>query len=556
MVAFPSEVIIPLRGAPLIVALALASCTAMGMMASRADSAVTDGLPPIVPLPRFVTRGSGTLRLPASLAVEAHDASDASEEDVAASIVAHLRDRGVRARIGSAKSAITIRLSDHTADARLGREGYILDVSRSGVTISANAGAGLFYGLQTFEQLSRERPLRSVPFVHIVDWPQYGWRGIHLDVSRHFFPVTVVERYIDIAARYKLNTFHWHLTDDQGWRLQIPRYPRLTSVGGCRVGSQAGGEDSTATDHRRYCGSYTQNEVREVVAYAARRFVRVVPEIEMPGHSVEALAAYPWLACRPGTYRVRELWGVSTEVMCPTERTFRFIDDVVGDVVHLFPGAYVHVGGDEVPKGAWRKSPAVLQLRAREHLRSYEDVQAYFTRRVEALVKAHQRRIVAWDDVLSGRVSRSATIMAWHGTPAGVVAAKRGNDVVMTPDPPLYFDAYQAKAQREPLAFGGLTTLGMVYAYDPMPAGLSASQARHILGEQANLWTEYVATPRHLWYMLLPRELALAEACWTPRPRMNYADFTRRIVPELQRLSDEKVTCRKTLPLANNGLKK
>ncbi len=512
-----------------------ALCAAI-FSSTLAPPAATAG---VIPLPRRMTSLPGVYRLSQSVIVEA---STADERNVASFLKAFLAFHGVTATVQSELvDQASIRLSDQAHDASLGPEGYRLLAGTGGVSIEANGGSGLFYGLQTLEQMAIVDASGDlvIPGTRIVDWPEYQWRGIHLDVSRHFFPVAVVEQYIDLAARYKLNTFHWHLTDDQGWRIQINKYPRLTTVGGCRDGTQVGGEGSQVTDGRRYCGYYTQAQIRAVVAYARARYVTIVPEIEGPGHSVSAVSAYPWLGCDGKQYPVRELWGVSTEIMCPTERTFGFIDDVFGEVAALFPGAYIHVGGDEVPKDDWIVSPYVNALRARDHLADYDAVQGYFTRRVEQIALKHGRRIVGWDEILDGGVSNRATVMAWQSADRGAIAAKRGNDVVMTPDGLVYLDAAQGYQDYEPLSIGGYLTLEMVYDYDPMPSGLTAAQSRHILGAQANVWAEYIPTSDHLFYMLVPRELAVAELCWTPRPQMNWYDFESRLGGELTRLESD-----------------
>ena len=493
----------------------------------------------VIPLPREMTPLGGQYAPAQSVIV---NASSAEERNVASFVVAFLAQQGVTSNVqaGDFDQAV-IRLSTDAHDVSLGPEGYRLLVGSAGISIHANSGAGLFYGVQTLEQLAfRDGSGRlAFPGMRIVDWPQYPWRGIHLDVSRHFFPVPVVKQYIDLAARYKLNTFHWHLTDDQGWRIEIKKYPRLATMGGCRDGSQVGGEGSVVSDGRRYCGYYTRDQIRDVVAYARTRYITIVPEIEGPGHSVAAVSAYPWLGCDGRQYPVRQFWGVSTQIMCPTERTFGFIDDVIGEVASLFPGEYIHVGGDEVPKDSWEASPYVAALRKREHLASYDAVQGYFTRRVEQIARAHHRRIVGWDEILDGGVSRQATVMAWQSAARGALAAKRGNDVVMTPDGLVYFDAAQGNEDYEPLSIGGLTTSQMVYEYDPMPAGLTSDQARHVLGAQGNVWAEYIPSADHLFYMLLPRELALAELCWTPRSQMNWDDFSSRLGGEVVRLEGE-----------------
>lgn len=408
-----------------------------------------------------------------------------------------------------------LTLSTAANDRELGSEGYHLRISSSGITVTANAPAGVYYGLQTLDQLL------PAPFagselegVDVVDWPHYRWRGIHLDVSRHFFGVPVVERFIDVAAHYKLNVFHWHLTDDQGWRIAIARYPRLTSIGGCRAGTEMEG-DATEIDAKRYCGYYTQAQIRAVVAYARERFVTIVPEIEMPGHSQAAIAAYPELSCDPSDrYGVRETWGVSTVIYCPTETTFAFLENVLREVIALFPGTYVHIGGDEVPTTAWERSPAVAAMMRSRHISSYRGVQAYFDWRIERFLQSHGRRAIGWDDVLGGNVTDQTAIMVWHADTAGDHAARSGRDAVMTPDGPLYFDAYQGDPDDEPQAIGSLSTPEMVYGYRP-PAG-----APKVIGVQGNVWSEYIATSGYLFYMLLPRMLSLSEIAWRdPQPR-------------------------------------
>lgn len=521
---------------------ALAAALALVLSAPASAS-----LPAVIPLPREMVATPGAFALPPAVRIEARDAvaSDTAARDAASVLADELRARGRTADVGGAPAPI--RLVGGTHDARLGDEGYALDVGPSGVTVAANTGTGLFYGVQTLVQLVDGAGANgTLAGVHVIDRPEYRWRGIHLDVSRHFFPVPVVERYIDLAARYKLNTFHWHLTDDQGWRLEIKRYPRLTTVGGCRAGSQAGGPGSGRSDGRPVCGWYTQDQVREVVAYAARRHVTIVPEIEMPGHAVEVLAAYPQFGCGHGPYATRELWGISSEILCPTEQTFAFVDDVLGEVAALFPGPYVHIGGDEVPKTVWRTSPVVVALMQREHLPTYDAVQGYFARRVEALARKHGKRIVGWDEIVAGGASADAIVMVWHEQPEATHAALAHNDVVMTPDPTLYFDAYQGSPRYEPLAIGSLTTAATVYDYRP-PAGA------HVLGVQGNLWTEFVPTAEQLWYMAFPRELALAEIGWTPSARLNAEDFAFRLGPALARLERDGVPFRIPAPAFRAG---
>ena len=500
---------------------------------------------PVIPRPREIVREPGNFALPASLTIGARGTA---ARNAAAFLVPELRRYGITTTIDdSAGAAPTIRLAATAGAPQLGEEGYRLDVQASGVAITANTGTGLYYGIQTLQQLlfAPGRNARPIPYLHITDWPEFPWRGVHLDVSRHFFGVAVVERYIDLAARFKLNTFHWHLADDQGWRIEIRAYPRLTSVGGCRVGTQIGGFDSGASDGLRTCGFYSQRQVREVVAYATARHVTVIPEIEGPGHSIEALAAYPFLACAPGPFATLQRWGSTAYSVCPTERAFQFYDGVLREIAALFPAPFIHIGGDEVPYRSWRESAFVSALMQREHLEGYAAVQAYFTRRLEAIAGKYHRRIAGWDEIDAAGVGRDAIVMAWNGDATGVAAAKHGHDVVMTPDPPLYFDAYQGDPRYEPPALPGtLTTLESVYAYDPRPATLPPPLRARIIGAQGNLWTEYVPSAEHLAYMAYPRQLALAELCWTPRARMRWHDFAVRLGPSLLRLENEGVPFR------------
>jgi hexosaminidase len=490
----------------------------------------------IVPQPRSIVPGDGAYALPAALTLSGDPLLVRRFGDLAARI----------AREHACGMALRLRLA---GDAALGREGYRLVVDTRGIEIDAPRAAGIFYGLQTLDQLLPQRGTPNVDAMTIVDAPAYPWRGIHLDVSRHFFSIAVLKRYIDIAARYKLNVFHLHLDDDQGWRLQIVRYPRLTSVGSCRAQTEID-SDATEYDGKRYCGFYTQAQIRDLVAYAARRFVTIVPEIEMPGHSQAAIAAYPRLSCPfdtvrvAGTVHVMEHWGGGDRIFCPTEYTFTFLENVLREVMALFPSTYIHIGGDEVPKAEWRHSAAVHALMKREHLATYDAVQGYFDRRIEAFLNAHGRRMIGWDEILDGGVSRRATIMSWRGTQGGIKAARAGNDVVMSPDGPLYFDAYQGDPNDEPEAIGNLSSTQDVYEFEPTPQGLTPAQRRHIIGVQGNVWTEYIATPDYLFYMLLPRMLALSEIAWSdPQPR-NWDDFELRMGAQLPWLAAHGYTFR------------
>jgi hexosaminidase len=360
---------------------------------------------------------------------------------------------------------------------------------------------------------------------------------MHLDVGRHMFPLTFIKKYIDLLAQYKLNTFHWHLTEDQGWRIEIKKYPKLTEVGGYRAQTIIGTNNERTPpwfDGIPYGGFYTQEEIKEVVAYAGSKFVTVIPEIEMPGHSLAAMAAYPELGCgdNPGPYKTRELWGISEDVYCAgKETTFTFLEDVLTEVMELFPSTYIHIGGDEAPKSRWHLCP-YCQKRMRDNkLRTEEQLQSYFIQRVEKYVNSKGRQIIGWDEILEGGLAPNATVMSWRGTAGGIAAARQNHDVIMTPGTYVYFDHLQGKATQEPLGIGGYLPLQQVYSYDPTPSNLTPQQQSRIIGVQANLWTEYITTPQKVEYMVFPRIYALSEIAWTPLDRKNYIDFSEERVP-------------------------
>ena len=428
------------------------------------------------------------------------------------------------------------------------REAYHLTVTPRGVRIEAGGGAGIFYGLQTLRQLA-ESPGngagRGLPALEIRDRPRFQWRGLHLDVVRHFYGVDFVKRYIDLMARYKYNTFHWHLTDDQGWRIEIPGLPRLTEVGAWRRQTILGKNfDPFIGDSTPYGGYYTDDEIREVVRYAAERYVTIVPEIEMPGHAKAAIAAYPALACTPGPFEVGMVWGVEDDILCPTEHTFRFLEQVLTRVMTLFPSRYIHIGGDEVPKVRWKNSPFAQQLIRREGLRNEEELQSWFVRRIEAYLGAHGRRLVGWDEIIDGGIAPAATVMSWRGTAGGIAAARQRHDVVMTPGTHVYFDHLQGPRDGEPLSIGGYTPLEKVYAFEPVPAELTPEEGRHILGAQANLWTEYITAPEQVEYMVYPRALALSEVLWSPASTRAWTSFTGRLPAVLTTLDRARVNYR------------
>lgn len=420
-------------------------------------------------------------------------------------------------------------------------EGYQLEIMPDYVLIRARTAAGAFYGVQSLRQMFGAKMGSNTPIQDstwmaaacaITDYPRFGYRGMHLDVSRHFFPVEFVKRYIDLLALHKFNRFHWHLTDDQGWRIEIKKFPKLQTVAACRKETVVGhATDAPAKyDGKEHCGYYTQAEVKEIVEYARKRFVTIVPEIEMPGHASAALAAYPELGCTGGPYEVATTWGVFHDVFCAgNDKTFEFISGVLDEVCALFPGEYIHIGGDECPKDRWKACPKCQKRMTAENLKDEDELQSYFIRRVGEILAKHKKKLIGWDEILEGGLAPSATVMSWRGTEGGSAAAKAGHNAIMTPGSYCYFDHYQSDPANEPLAISGFTTLQRVYSYEPVPLGLSEQEARFILGAQGNVWTEYMETPAQVEYMAFPRACALSEVLWTPANKKSWEDFARRL---------------------------
>jgi hexosaminidase len=393
-------------------------------------------------------------------------------------------------------------------------------------------------------------PAWEIPAVMVEDTPRFGWRGAHLDVSRHFMPVEFVERFIDLLALHKLNTFHWHLTDDQGWRIEIKKFPLLTEVGAWRsetlVGRLTRDRANLKFDGVPHGGFYTQAQIRQVVEYARQRHVRVVPEIEVPGHAQAAIAAYPELGC-DGPQEVARQWGIFIyDVFNPSEATFAFLKDVFNEVMDLFPCEFIHVGGDEVKKQAWKENPEVQARKQALGLSDEHDLQSYFIRRMETILQARGRRLIGWDEILEGGLAPNATVMSWRGEAGGIAAAQSGHCVVMAPNTYTYFDYYQSQNQEsEPLTIGGFVPLSKVYSYNPVPVDLMPEQAGYVLGTQFQLWTEYLTCPEDVEYMAFPRGCALAEAAWSPQEARDWDDFTARLTTHLKRLDGMKVNYRK-----------
>jgi hexosaminidase len=429
---------------------------------------------------------------------------------------------------------ITLRLDPSIT----GEEGYRILVTSTGAEVCGKTPAGVFYGIQTLRKSLQVCPSEAIalPAAQIEGGPRFGYRGMHLDCVRHFFPVSTVKHYIDLLALHGMNRLHWHLTDDQGWRVEIKKYPRLTEVGAWRNGTVLG-HNSPVNDGIRYGGYYTQDEIREIVKYAADRYITIIPEIDMPGHMVAALTAYPELGCTGGPYEVWCKWGVTDDILCVgKDRTIQFVKDVLDEVMQLFPSQYIHIGGDESPRVRWQECPLCQQrihdvgIVAQGKQSAEALLQGWFTTQIQRYLNNYGKRIIGWDELLGCDVDTTATIMSWRGAEPGAQGAQLGHDVVMTPVDPLYFDYYQTSSTwNEPQAFGGCNTLKKVYDFEPVAADLPADKRHHIIGVQANVWTEYITCAPQVDYQVLPRMAALAEVQWIDPSQKDYQDFKARL---------------------------
>ena len=448
---------------------------------------------------------------------------------------------------GKAKGFIFIK------DASMGPEEYSLDILKKSCLVKASAYNGFLYAVQTLKQLTdpaifskKIDPAQKFyfPCVSIKDKPRFAYRGMHLDCARHFFSVEEVKKYLDVMAVHKLNRFHWHLTEDQGWRVEIKKYPKLTEVGAFRNGTMIG-KDFNSNDGVRYGGYYTQEQMKDIVAYAEALGITVIPEIDLPGHMLGALAAYPELGCTGGPYDVWTRWGISNQVLCPGKETmFTFLEDVFTELMEIFPSEYIHIGGDECPKTEWEKCPdcqariKALGIKGDDKHTAEQYLQSYVTARVQEFLNKHGRKIIGWDEILEGNLAPGATVMSWRGVKGGIQASAMGFDVIMTPNTYCYFDYYQSEDKdKEPLAIGGNLPLDKVYGYEPFD-GLDAAQQKHILGVQANLWTEYIGTNEYLEYMLLPRMAALSEIQWCDSSDKDFARFSSSLKDESFKIYD------------------
>jgi hexosaminidase len=423
---------------------------------------------------------------------------------------------------------------------KLNDEGYRLIVDTDTVEIQGKSAAGVFYGLQSLRQLMPTEGWKgahsfNVPAVIIEDQPRFSWRGAHLDVGRNFMPKEFIKKFIDNLALHKMNSFHWHLTEDQGWRIEIKKYPKLTEIGSKRSKTMLTYSPATYDEHP-YGGFYTQAEAREIVKYAADRFINVVPEIEMPGHSQAAIAAYPELGNTDQKLEVATTWGVIKHVYNPEVKTIRFLQDVLDEIMAIFPSKFIHIGGDECPKDEWKASPRVQQLIKERGLKDEHEMQSWFVKQMDQYLASKGRRLIGWDEILEGGLAPGATVMSWRGEKGGIDAANAGHDVVMASTSALYFDFYQGDPKTEPHAIGGNLPLRKVYDFDIVPSAIAPDKLKHILGGQFQIWTEYIRTPEYAEYMAFPRALAAAEIFWSPKSKKNFRDFVDRLKINLPHL--------------------
>ncbi|MDR3058614.1 MAG: family 20 glycosylhydrolase [Prevotella sp.] len=507
----------------------------------------------ITPLPLELIQKEDTFKLAKSIVFVANDAET---EKVAAYFAAKIKgSTGYDLNIEKTKPAIDYINLALAADVPVNEEGYLLDVTDKGIDIQAKTAHGLFYGMQTVMQLlpaEIESPVLvkniawKMPAVTIKDEPRFKYRGLHLDVCRHFVDVDFIKKQLDVLAMFKINTFHWHLTEDQAWRIEIKKYPKLTEIGATRI-------EGEGNEYGPYF--YTQDQIKEVVAYAKERFIEVIPEVELPGHGVAAISAYPELSCTGKQIDVRNFWGVANDVYCAgNDSVFQFLENVIAEVIPLFESEYFHIGGDECPKDRWKVCPKCqarikeLGLKADKDHSAEEKLQSYFVQRIEKFLLKHNKKMIGWDEILEGGLAPTATVMSWQGEEGGIAAANMGHDVIMTPGAWMYIDKYQGDYKIHPVTIGGLLTLEKVYNYEPVPEKIAEDKRHHILGAQANMWNEYNYDGEYMEQDIYPRIIALAELDWTPKEKKNYKDFERRIDNQRVRLDMHKINYYIPLP--------
>ncbi|TDE45969.1 beta-N-acetylhexosaminidase [Flavobacterium rhamnosiphilum] len=491
--------------------------------------------PSIIPKPVDLKMGNGNFTIDGNTTIQYKKSQKElkATADFLASYIKNISGFSLKSNKAAAKKV------EFVIEKSIQDEGYQLTVSPTAIVIKASSPKGVFYGIQSILQTLpaiRTNAALEVPVMQVNDYPRFKWRGMHLDVSRHFFGPDMIKEYIDLMASYKINVFHWHLVDDQGWRIEIKKYPKLTEIGAWRV-------DNTNLNWRErpqakegekptYGGFYTQEQIKEIVKYAAERNITIVPEIEMPGHVASAIASYPQLSCTQqpqlpltgGNYT-----NMSSNYCAGNEEVFSFLQDVLSEVLILFPSTYIHLGGDEVDKAPWKKCPRCQERMKAEGLKNEDELQSYFMKRMEKFILSNNRKMIGWDEILEGGLAPEAAVMSWRGEAGGIEAAKMKHNVVMTPGSPCYFDHYQAGPEGEPFAIGGFNTVKKVYDYEPIPKELNEEEGKYVLGAQGNVWTEFITTTEHLEYMVLPRMAALAEVLWSPKENKNWDGFNERL---------------------------
>ena len=507
--------------------------------------------PGLVPAPTHIEFADGELRLGDALGLD-YKPKDKNLKNIIRLTKSELSRIGYSITDSGSDEAHT-RLSiniDHNITQT--PESYNLKIDTQGIDIIGSDYAGIFYGLQTLVQILETTKINNstaVTSVLIEDRPRFRWRGMLLDVGRHMFPADFIKRYIDIIAAHKMNVFHWHLTEDQGWRVPIKKYPKLKDIAAWRKETLVGHyrDKPHQFDGKPYGGFYTEEEITDIIDYASDRSVTIVPEIEMPGHATAALSAYPQLSCTGGPHEAETIWGVHKEVYCAgNEETFDFLENVLEEVSQVFPGPYIHIGGDECPKTRWAECEKCQKRIADEGLKDEHELQSYFIKRIEKILEKFGKRLVGWDEILEGGLAPNAVVHSWRGMDGGIEAANAGHEVIMSPTTHVYFDYYQSEdRENEPLAIGGYLPLSKVYEFEPVPDKIDSDKRHLILGGQANLWTEYIPTAKQAEYMLLPRVCALAEAVWSPKNKKDYAGFINRLGDHLKRLDRKNLNYRK-----------
>lgn len=499
---------------------------------------------PLIPRPLEVTEGKGQFVIDNKVGLQLK--SDNAELKIATNYLVDFlkNDYHVQLTENVKNRSINFELDKNI----LNEEGYTVDVKKTSVTIKSRTPAGAFLAIQTLRQLipAGQKDRLEVPVIFIKDEPRFAHRGVMLDVARYYFPVSFIKKYIDVLAAYKINKFHLHLTEDAGWRMEIKKYPKLQEISAWRDSTIVGHvtDRPRKFDGKRHGGYYTQEELKDLVKYAQERFITIIPEIDMPGHTLSALAAYPELSCFPeAKYQVLTSWGIQKDILCPKENTFKFVEDVLTEVMEVFPSKYIHIGGDEARKDNWKKCPHCQGLIKEKGLKDEHGLQSYFIQRVEKFVNSKGRKIIGWDEILDGGLAPNATVMSWRGEAGGIEAAKQGNNVIMSPNHYMYLDYYQTpeKRKREPVAISDYVPLETVYTYNPLPKSLNPEQQKRILGVQAHIWSEYVPNGDHAEHMSFPRVLAMTEVGWTALEKKDYTDFIKRLKGTVSFLNKKKV---------------